>query len=166
MSVTIGISVEAGAWHRILGAELIVHRAVAAALDDAGPGDGPGDGEVDGEVDVLLADDARVRELNRVWRGKDQATNVLSFPASMPAPARLLGDIALAFETVTREAAAEGKTPEAHLTHLAVHGTLHLLGHDHDNDKDAAEMEDREIAILARLGFPDPYAERAEEQSA
>jgi probable rRNA maturation factor len=160
VSITIDIKVEAASWHRILGVELIVHRAIAATLTDAAINDG--------EVDVLLGDDARIRELNRVWRNQDQATNVLSFPAhaAPAAPARLFGDIVLAFETVTREAAAEGKMPEAHLTHLAVHGMLHLLGHDHDNEKDAEAMESRETAILARLGFPDPYAERTEALSA
>lgn len=159
MSVTIDIKAEVEGWQGILGAELIAHRAVAAALADAGI--------VEGEAAVLLADDARIRELNRVWRNKDQATNVLSFPAYAPgAPTRLLGDIVLAFDTVKREAEAEGKTVEAHLTHLAVHGTLHLLGHDHDNEKDAETMENLERKIMARLGFPDPYAERAEAQPA
>lgn len=169
MSITIDITVEAEAWHRVLGVELIVHRAIAATLADAGIDEG--------EVAVLLADDPAIRELNRVWRGKDEATNVLSFPApalsssplpaDMPdAPLRPFGDIVLAYETVKREAATEGKTIDAHLTHLAVHGMLHLLGYDHENDRDAETMESRERTILAKLGFADPYAERAEAPTA
>lgn len=158
MSITIDINVETASWHRILGVELIVHRAIAAVLEQAGIGDG--------EVAVLLCDDARIREINRAWRGKDEATNVLSFPAATGTPIRLFGDIALAYETVLREAAAEDKMPEAHLTHLAAHGMLHLLGYDHENERDADVMENRERAILAKLGFDDPYAEPTEARPA
>jgi probable rRNA maturation factor len=111
----------------------------------------------------MLADDARIRELNRRWRGQDKPTNVLSFPApeGPPDDARFLGDIVLAFETVEQEARAEGKPLEHHLAHLAVHGALHLLGYDHERDSDADAMEQRERLILARLGIPDPYASAA-----
>lgn len=108
------------------------------------------------EIAVLLSDDARIQALNRNFRGKDAVTNVLSFPAR-PGAAHL-GDIIVARETVEREAAAEGKTRDRHLTHLLVHGVLHLFGYDHDSDDDAAEMEALEIEILASLGVPDPYA--------
>lgn len=117
------------------------------------------------EVSLLFTDDAEQRVLNRQWRGKDKSTNVLSFPnmdddAWQAAPDRpqLLGDVVLARETVTREAAEQGKTLAHHALHLIVHGTLHLLGYDHEGAAEAAEMEDLERAILARLGIADPYA--------
>ncbi len=114
-------------------------------------------------VDVTLADDPAQQELNRTWRGKDAATNVLAFPAADPAelvPAGaplLLGDVVLAFETIRREAAEQGKPLADHLRHLVVHGVLHLLGYDHAETAEAAAMEAREIAILAELGVPNPY---------
>jgi probable rRNA maturation factor len=115
----------------------------------------------DGELAVVLTDDAAVRALNRDWRGKDEPTNVLSFPARTAradrrAP-RLLGDIVIAHETAAREAAAESKPFMHHLAHLAVHGFLHLAGYDHEANEDADAMEGLEIAILARLDVPDPY---------
>lgn len=159
MSVTIDIAVEAESWHRILGAELIAHRAAQAALDDVKV--------ADGEVSILLADDAKVRELNRSYRRKDQPTNVLSFPSEdkTESGARFYGDIALAYETVNREALDEGKRPDAHLSHLVVHGVLHLLGFDHGNERDAEAMEARERKIVTGLGFADPYASVAEESA-
>ncbi len=110
----------------------------------------------------MLTNDAGIRRLNGQWRGKDKATNVLSFPT--PEVARAggephLGDIAIAFETVEREALSEGKAFENHLMHLAVHGTLHLLGYDHEVADEAEEMEAMERTVLATLGVPDPYAE-------
>jgi probable rRNA maturation factor len=149
VSVTIDIAVEAESWHRILGAELIAHRAAQAALDDAKIGEG--------EVSILLTDDARIRE----------PTNVLSFPSEDKAEsgARFYGDIALACETLSREAAGEGKRLDAHLSHLVVHGVLHLLGFDHDNERDAEAMEARETKIVTSLGFADPYASVAEENA-
>lgn len=109
-----------------------------------------------GEVCVLLTDDAAVRQLNRVWRKVDKPTNVLSFPAAK-AGGRLLGDIAIAHETLEREAARESKPMLHHLAHLAVHGFLHLLGYDHQNDSQAEAMEGLERAALARLHIADPY---------
>ena len=124
------------------------------------------------EVGVLLADDAAVRRLNAEHRGKDRATNVLSFPTFEhileEAPRHLppgpvpLGDVVLALETVRAEAAAERKPFSDHVSHLLVHGCLHLLGYDHQTAEDAAEMEGLERAILERLGIPDPYAAAAE----
>lgn len=114
-------------------------------------------------ISILLADDAFVQTLNRKYRSKDKPTNVLSFPQTTP-PGGLpkgesdpLGDIALARETLTREADEQRKSLEAHLAHLTVHGVLHLLGFDHEETADAEEMEDRERAILKGLGFADPY---------
>jgi probable rRNA maturation factor len=113
-------------------------------------------------VDVTLADDAEQRRLNRTYRGQDMPTNVLAFPQGMPDSSRsdapvLLGDVVLAFETVRREAAEQHKPLANHLRHLVVHGVLHLLGFDHEEAKQTAEMEANEIKILAGLGVPDPY---------
>src|SRR5207302_10426900 len=116
-----------------------------------------------GELAIVLTDDSAVRALNRTWRRKDQATNVLSFPAPASpvrgAP-RPLGDIVIAYETTAREALAEHKSFRHHLAHLAVHGFLHLAGYDHEADEEAEAMERLEIAILARLKVPNPYIAR------
>jgi probable rRNA maturation factor len=155
VSFAIELSVEAGAWQQFSGAEAIVRRAAEAAL--------AGTSASGVEIGVVLTDDAKMRALNRTWRGKDTATNVLSFPAPAGASTepRLLGDVVLAYETIAREAAEQRISARDHLAHLTVHGVLHLLGHDHENDRDAEIMENREREILARLGVPDPYA-RAE----
>jgi len=113
------------------------------------------------EVSVVLADDAFVRRLNRDHRGKDAPTNVLSFPLETDAATRnkpmLLGDVVLAYRTIRREARAEGKRIDRHAAHMLVHGTLHLLGFDHDRATPARIMEGHEVRILKRLGVPDPY---------
>jgi len=115
-----------------------------------------------GDVAVRLTDDAEMRRLNRDYRGKDAATNVLAFPedpAPVPAgPAARLGDLALGYETLCREAGAQGKSVGDHAAHLIVHGALHLLGFDHMDDADAARMEAAERAVLAAGGIADPYA--------
>lgn len=111
----------------------------------------------DAEVSILLCNDAEIRRLNGEWRGKDSATNVLSFPAASSAVQGHLGDIAIAYETVAREAANDGKPFAHHLVHLTIHGYLHLLGFDHEADEDAEEMENLEREILAGLGIADPY---------
>lgn len=110
-------------------------------------------GRTRGSVTVVLADDDTVRDLNRTFRGSDKPTNVLSFKGE----GRELGDVVLAYETVKREAKEQGKSFASHTAHLVVHGCLHLLGHDHERERDARKMETLETAILARLGFPDPY---------
>ena len=112
-----------------------------------------------GEVSVLLADDMTVKRLNAKWRGIDKPTNVLSFPAAKDTG--LLGDIAFAFETVKREADVEGKPFLHHLSHLTVHGFLHLLGYDHETDSQAQAMESLERRVLAQLEIPDPYPRNA-----
>jgi len=114
------------------------------------------------QLSILLTSDERVRKLNAEFRGKDKPTNVLSFPAgdedfAVPAGPVYLGDIAIALETVQREADAAGKPIGHHLAHLAVHGFLHLLGYDHLEDSEALEMEGLEREILAGLDIPDPY---------
>jgi probable rRNA maturation factor len=125
------------------------------------------------EVSLLLCDDARIRALNASYRQQDRATNVLSFPALELDPARLpaappplLGDIVLAAETIAAEAARDGNRPADHLRHLVVHGCLHLLGHDHQDDAGAARMEGLESGILHALGVADPYAEEARREPA
>ena len=120
-------------------------------------------------LSLLFADDAAVRDLNRRFRGKDKPTNVLPFPAHMlPGGEEIerLGDIAFALETVRAEAAQEGKPFTDHLSHLLIHGILHLLGQDHETDEGARRMTEIEIDVMARLGLPDPYAERARQAGA
>ncbi|MET0631973.1 MAG: rRNA maturation RNase YbeY [Xanthobacteraceae bacterium] len=151
-ALAVDIVVESPLWKAQRGADAMLRRALAAAAALV---------PSDGELAVVLTDDAAIRALNRDWRGKDAATNVLSFPAKEARPdrraPRLLGDIVIAYETVAREAAAEGKPFIHHLAHLAVHGFLHLVGYDHEANEDADAMEGLEIAILARLDLPDPY---------
>jgi probable rRNA maturation factor len=113
-----------------------------------------------GEVCVVLTDDAAVRELNRTWRKIDKPTNVLSFPSrniGSDAASAVLGDIVIAYETTAAEAAAQNKPFLHHLNHLTVHGFLHLLGYDHEEDVQAEEMERLEREILLTLGVDDPY---------
>ena len=152
-SPAIDVMIESPLWQP--DAEAIVRRAIAAAVDEGS--------SRAGELAIVLADDSAIRALNRDWRGMDKPTNVLSFPAAgnvADDEAPQLGDIVIAYETTAREAAAEGKTLNDHLTHLAVHGFLHLLGYDHEADGEADAMERLETVILARLGVPDPYRVR------
>ena len=121
------------------------------------------------EICVMACDDARITELNGQFREKPTATNVLSWPAfelssetdggrpTPPPPAESLGDIAIAYETCEREADAMGITMQAHVLHLIVHGCLHLLGYDHETDKDATLMEELEVKALASMGVDNPY---------
>jgi probable rRNA maturation factor len=152
---TADILIAADCWQAQPDAEEIIQRAIAAAAAFV---ELPAD---ETEVAVMLTDDARIRELNKEWRGQDKATNVLSFPAAQPPGATpqplMLGDIAIAFETTRNEAETEGKPFQNHLSHLAIHGFLHLLGYDHLDDDEAEEMEGLERDILAKLGIADPY---------
>ena len=112
-----------------------------------------------GELALRIVDEAEITALNRQYRGKDGATNVLSFPFS-PMPGietEQLGDIVICAPVVAAEAVAQGKSLEAHWAHMVIHGVLHLLGHDHHGEKQAQEMESLEIRLLAALGYPDPY---------
>jgi len=143
------------AWRGALAARTLARQAIAASFAECGVALRPG-----AELCVHLADDAHVRGLNARWRGLDKPTNVLSFPAADAAhigETRLIGDIVLAFETVAREAEAEGKPLADHYRHLVVHGFLHLIGFDHQTDEEAQRMEALETRILARLGVADPY---------
>ncbi|MGZ5872015.1 MAG: rRNA maturation RNase YbeY [Bradyrhizobium sp.] len=155
------VLVVADCWQAEPDAGTVIQRAIATAAEfvDADVGET--------ELAVMLTDDAGIRTLNRNWRGIDKPTNVLSFPALQPsgprgpddAP-RMLGDIAIAYETTRREADEEQKPFDHHLSHLAVHGFLHLIGYDHEKDDEAEAMEALEREILSQLGVPDPYAER------
>ena len=121
-----------------------------------------------GEVSILLTDDSAVRVLNNQWRGIDKATNVLSFPAPATmakGEAGILGDIVIAYETLVRECADEDRDFLHHLTHLTVHGYLHLVGYDHQTDAQASEMEALESKIMTRMQLPDPWLDRDLEQS-
>ncbi len=155
--VEIDISVAAGGWPDEDALRGLTERAVAAAVSVLGL-------KIDRPVElgILFVDDAHIRSLNAEWRGKDKPTNVLSFPA-FPSGAvgqvpPMLGDIVLAWETVLREAELEEKPFDHHLTHLIVHGFLHLVGYDHENDAEAETMESAERDILAALAIKDPYA--------
>jgi probable rRNA maturation factor len=120
------------------------------------------------EVSILLTDDLTMRRLNAAYRGQDRATNVLSFPTferileaapgHPPVGPVPLGDVVLGLETVRSEAEAGGRPLSSHVSHLVVHGCLHLLGYDHEDDREAARMEELERTILEQLGLPDPYA--------
>jgi probable rRNA maturation factor len=111
-------------------------------------------------VSVRAVGSARSRSLNSVYRGKDRPTNVLSFqgPGAMPDGSRILGELVICVPVVAREARTQGKSAESHWAHMTVHGVLHLLGFDHERDREARKMAAREIQILDRLGFSNPYA--------
>jgi probable rRNA maturation factor len=155
------VLVVADCWLAEPDAEAVIMRAIeaAASMVEADTGEA--------ELAVMLTDDLGIRTLNSNWRGIDKPTNVLSFPALQPAGGhepddapRMLGDIAIAYETTRREADDEQKPFSHHLSHLAVHGFLHLVGYDHEKDGDAEVMESLEREILATLGIRDPYADQ------
>ncbi|MBN9233395.1 MULTISPECIES: rRNA maturation RNase YbeY [Phyllobacteriaceae] len=157
LPLDIDLAVEEGAWPPESVLEALVGRAAGAAFGELGLAD---NGRA--ELSVVFTNDAAIKTLNAEWRGKDKPTNVLSFPAfptakGGPLPP-MLGDIVLAAETVAREADEEGKPLENHISHLVIHGLLHLLGYDHETDDEAEEMEAVERLALARLAIPDPYA--------
>lgn len=162
VTIEIAVDIQCPAWTGALpDAEARCGRLAATAL---GAVDLP-EGIV--ELSIVLADDATVQGLNRDWRGKDQPTNVLSFASLddedaplVPGAPLLLGDVVLAFETCAAEARDQGKPLANHFGHLVVHGVLHLLGYDHLDDEEAAEMESLETTLLAALGIPDPYGEQ------
>lgn len=155
------VLIVAECWQTEADAEAVIRRAIEAAASMVESD------TADAELAVMLTDDAGIRTLNNNWRQIDKPTNVLSFPALQPEGApkpgdapRMLGDIAIAFETTRREADDEQKPFDHHLSHLAVHGFLHLVGYDHENEADAEVMEDLERQVLAQLGIPDPYADQ------
>jgi probable rRNA maturation factor len=152
-------------WDSSTGWEQLVRKAAEAAVAaSAFPQLATSERAV--EVSVRLTTDEQVRALNAQWRGKDKPTNVLSFPlaeaeelssANVAGPELLLGDIVLARGVCAAEAAEKGIALADHASHLVVHGTLHLLGHDHHDDEAAEDMEAREVRALARLGIANPY---------
>jgi len=158
--MSIDVMIDSDLWKKQPGAEDIVRKAIAEATRVVP--------HKRAEMAVVLTDDTAMRALNKRWRGKDKPTNVLSFPAqtTLGAAAPHLGDIVIAFEITALEAEREGKPFAHHLTHLAVHGYLHLLGHDHETDREAEAMERLETKILARIGIPDPYGELAPKELA
>jgi probable rRNA maturation factor len=165
---TVALTIDAADWRGHLSDPEAVCRRVFAATLDRVP---TPPWLARAEVGVLLADDATVRRLNADHRGKDRPTDVLSFPTfeyvledapgNLPPGPVPLGDVVLALETVRADAAAEDKPFPDHVSHLLVHGCLHLLGYDHETTEDAARMEGLERAILEQLGIPDPYADAA-----
>jgi probable rRNA maturation factor len=144
--------VEAGDWQSVADLEQLVQRATKATLPKTEAR----------SIHVLFTNDMEMRAINSEWRGHDKPTNVLSFPsADQPVPkgeVAHLGDLVLAWETVSSEATTQGKTTADHVSHLIVHGLLHLQGFDHETETDGDAMEARETEILASLGIADPYA--------
>ena len=164
--VQLEVIVGSALWRKRRTAPSVVKKAVLAAAKAVST--------APAELAIVLSNDSTIRALNRDWRGKNAPTNVLSFPAvpnpsvrsagrrqgggKSRHPSPYIGDIVIAYQTTAREAVAEGKPFDHHLAHLAVHGFLHLLGYDHENDRDAEKMESLERRILGRLAVPDPYA--------
>jgi len=154
--MTVSIVADDSGWDAIPDLEKLARRAADAALAEAYSGPQPV------ALAILLTGDAAIAEINRQWRGQAKPTNVLSFPvpAGLPVPEgepRPLGDIVLGFGTVAREAEEQGKPLPHHVTHLIVHGVLHLLGQDHETETEAEVMEALECTILKQLGIADPY---------
>lgn len=154
MKPAISISIEDAAWKAIPHLTKMTKRAITACIDETNYRSRAGS-----ELSILLCGDARMRELNNSWRGIDKPTNVLSFPLADVGGESLLGDIAIAYQTLDREARLEDKTFSDHYLHLIVHGFLHLLGFDHETDDEAEQMEACETRTLARLAVADPYGE-------
>ncbi|HVY19207.1 MAG TPA: rRNA maturation RNase YbeY [Bauldia sp.] len=157
--IALDIRVEAGDWPSRAKLKGLVERSLTAAVAKAKLKLAP-----EPELSLLFTDDAHIRVLNKRYRRKDKPTNVLSFPA--PAAVRgkfgpQLGDLVFAAETIAGEAERDGISLNDHLAHLVVHGFLHLLGHDHEDESEATVMENLETSILARLGIADPYGGEA-----
>jgi probable rRNA maturation factor len=157
-SIAIDCVLRSDDWAALPGAETLAARAARAALDAASGA--PGGFSEGGELSLALSDDAELQILNKAYRGKDGPTNVLSFHGDTDThggPVQL-GDVVLAYGVCAREAEAQGKSLADHMSHLVVHGVLHLLGHDHEAEAEAARMEALEVRVLAGLGIADPYA--------
>jgi probable rRNA maturation factor len=148
-ALSVDVLVQSPKWKEHRSVTASVRRAINAAADEIS--------SPSGEVAVVLTNDAAIRKLNKQWRKIDKPTNVLSFPATGGRQDMLLGDIVIAYETLKRESRDEEKDFIHHLSHLAVHGFLHLMGYDHQNDSEAETMEELERVIMARLRMPDPY---------
>ncbi|CAM1634440.1 Endoribonuclease YbeY [Bartonella apis] len=155
MTVRYDVAINADGWQSEHSLRMLVDRVLEATLHVLEFDD------VDSELSLVFTDDANIRTINAKWRHIDKATNVLSFPAFSIQPGQrpgpILGDIVIARETVQREAQEENKSFDDHLSHLIVHGLLHLTGYDHQNDEEAEQMESLERKILASLGISNPY---------
>lgn len=154
MTIIVDVEVVDPAWLAAGDVDILAQDAIAATLVEVGKRVHP-----DAEISVRLCDDDEIRALNLAWRNKDKATNVLSFPSPAADRGPLLGDIVVAFEYVSEEARDAGRSLRDHLAHMLVHGMLHLLGFDHENESEAEKMEALERRILAKLGIDDPYSE-------
>lgn len=157
LPIAVEILIEAGDWPAEKALEALVVRVVGAAIETIQPKIAPG-----AELSLVFTDDAHIRDINLRFRKIDKATNVLSFPSAPFGAAEtgwILGDVVLSWETILREAEGGGLTIEAYLSHLILHGFLHLLGYDHEDLADAKVMERLETGILDGLGIADPYAE-------
>jgi probable rRNA maturation factor len=162
MNPVIDVAIEAEDWASLEAPSQLAEAAILAAIGESGISLA-----ANAEISVLFCDDGYIRGLNRKWRGIDQPTNVLSFPAGRDAAfAPLLGDIVIAFETASREASEAGRPLRDHVAHLLVHGFLHLIGHDHIGAAEAETMEALERAILGRLGIADPFRKSLIEEAA
>jgi probable rRNA maturation factor len=157
----IDVLIDSGHWKKTGNIRQLVRRAIGEAANLQSTSGS--------ELAIVLTDDSAIRQLNRLWRGVDAPTNVLSFPAATKPEAdepAHLGDIVLAYETIAREAGDEDKPLAHHVAHLVVHGYLHLLGFDHEHNAAAQEMEQTERRILRRLAIPDPYRHNAAKRPA
>lgn len=167
---TTDVLISAAPWKRALPTAAAICRRAATAAWEGAPA-ALKRKTTGGELAVVLTTDAAIRKLNRTWRGKDKPTNVLSFPAADAGDLRgdhlrgvgelILGDVVVAYATVAKEAKEAGKSLKDHLSHMVVHGVLHLLGYDHETIPDAETMESLETKILSELGVSDPYSEPA-----
>jgi probable rRNA maturation factor len=155
MTIQIEISIECEGWRELPSLEALVAESLQAALEESGDVLAEG-----AEISLLFCDDARIRKLNREFRGLDKSTNVLSFPTlDLLETAPFIGDIAVAYETVARESEEQGRSLDQHSRHMIVHGFLHLLGYDHEDEDEAEAMEALEVRVLDRLGVENPYRE-------
>ena len=162
MNLVIEVAIEAEDWTSLEAPSQLAEAAILAAIVETGVALA-----ANAEISVLFCGDGFIRDLNRKWRGIDQPANVLSFPAGGDvAVAPLLGDIVIAFETASREAAEAERPLRDHVAHLLVHGFLHLIGHDHTGAAEAETMEALECAILGRLGIAGPFRESLIEEAA
>jgi probable rRNA maturation factor len=162
MNPVIDVAINAKDWASLEAPSRLAEAAILAAIRETGVSLAP-----NAEISVLFCADGFIRDLNRKWRGIDQAANVLSFPAGGDAAfAPLLGDIVIAFETASREASEAGRPLRDHVAHLLVHGFLHLIGHDHMGAAEAGTMEALERTILDRLGIADTFRESLIEEAA
>ncbi len=155
MNVACDVIVDEPRWSQKFEPEALVGVLVRKVIETVKPSLHP-----EAEASFSFSNDERVRELNAQWRSKDMPTNVLSFPASHGDDLRgspLLGDVIMAYETIDREAVEEDKSFVNHTAHMVVHGMLHLIGYDHESDKEAEVMENLESRILTDLGYPDPW---------